>query len=254
MSREIAPARGWWNGDPVASAWHTALSASFPRGEAYFIESLRAFAEDTPAELQAPVAQFIAQEANHSREHIAFNRLVGSAGFDLKKIDARLARFIEDNRSAYRLINLVATCALEHFTAILAHDLLARPEALAGTDPQIAALWQWHAAEEIEHKAVAYDLWRHAAAPLAPRRRYMIRCLVMLKVTRNFLRERWRDTHELMAQQGLDGWRARWALLRYLAGPGGVLRRVGPAWAGWFRPGFHPWDVDDRALIPPHLR
>jgi predicted metal-dependent hydrolase len=51
---------------------------------------------------------------------------------------------------------------LEHFTAILAHELLARPAAPAQADPESAAMWRWHAIEEIEHQGVAYDTWRHA--------------------------------------------------------------------------------------------
>jgi predicted metal-dependent hydrolase len=77
----------------------------------------------------------------------------------------------------------------------------------------------------------------------------MVRALTMELVTRLFLRNRWVDTLDLLAQDGITGWRARVRLLHYLVVRPGVLRRVFPAWLGYFRPGFHPWDRDDRALI-----
>ncbi len=57
--------------------------------------------------------------------------------------------------------------ALEHFTAILAHQLLADPRHLEGAEKETADLWRWHAVEEIEHKGVAYDTWLHATRRLA---------------------------------------------------------------------------------------
>ncbi|HWU01556.1 MAG TPA: metal-dependent hydrolase [Novosphingobium sp.] len=247
---EFNTASRWWlGGDPIATAWHNALSASFPRGEAYFIESVRACRDDAPPALAAQIDAFIAQEANHSREHRAFNRLAEASGYDLSIIDARLAAFVEEARSPHAILNLVATAALEHFTAILAHDVLTHPQDYAGTPPELLALWHWHAVEEIEHKAVAFDTWQHAARRFSRSTRWKIRCLVMLRVTRNFLRQRTQDTLDLMAQDGITGRRARLRLWRWLLWSPGVLRRITPAWAAWFRPGFHPWDTDDRHLV-----
>ena len=52
------------------------------------------------------------------------------------------------------------TAAYEHFTAVLATGMLTHPEWLAGTSAELALLWRWHAVEESEHKAVAFDLYR----------------------------------------------------------------------------------------------
>lgn len=54
---------------------------------------------------------------------------------------------------------------------------------------------------------------------------------------------------ELLAQDGITGWKAKWGMFTYLAWKPGVVRRIFPAWLAYFRPGFHPWDHDDRALI-----
>jgi len=110
-------------------------------------------------------------------------------------------------------------------------------------------LWHWHAVEEIEHKGVAYDTFLHATRDWSGWQRWKLRALAMLNVTWNFWRNRWRDSLALLAQDGITGWKARWGLFSYLVFKPGIARRIFPAWLAWFKPGFHPWDLDDRALI-----
>ena len=248
FGREDKP-RWWLNGDPVATAWLNSLSATFPRGEAFFVESVRTFREGVPPRLAAEIRAFVAQEVNHSREHVAFNRAAVDAGYDLSAIDRHVAEWIETARGRPAIVSLAATIALEHFTAMMAHQFLSRPEYLAGADPESAAMWRWHAIEEIEHKGVAYDPFLHATRHLSRWRRWRIKSLVMLKVTRDFVGNRMRDALRLLAQDGLTGPRMRWRLVVHLFGPQGVLRRIFPAWIAYFLPGFHPWNHDDRALI-----
>merc|ERR1712023_408241 len=78
--------RRWWAGEPFGTAWHNALSATFPRGEAFFIEAVKAHREGADPKLEAEIRAFIKQEINHTREHIAFNRLAEDAGYDIKAI------------------------------------------------------------------------------------------------------------------------------------------------------------------------
>ncbi len=237
--------------DPVAAAWFAALSASFPRGEAMFIEAVRAHREGAPEPLASQIRDFIRQEVNHSREHIAFNRSAQDAGFDLARIDQRVAQMIGETQSQPAIVQLCVTMALEHFTAMFAHVFLNEPDSIAGAGGSMGGpdLWQWHAVEEIEHKGVAFDTWNHATRDWPARRRWIMRALVMLKVTWRFIGNRSADALELLAQHGITGWRARWRLFTYLTVRPGVLRRIAPKWLAYFRPGFHPWDHDDSALI-----
>jgi hypothetical protein len=241
--------RWWLNDDPIASAWHNALSSTFPRGEAFFVESVKACREGAPPRLAAEIRAFIAQEVNHSREHAAFNRAAQAAGYDLSAIDRLVSDWILMARHRPAIVNLAATMALEHFTAMMAHEFLSRPEYLRHADPESAAMWRWHAVEEIEHKAVAYDTYRHATRGWKRGKRWKLKAIVMARVTWNFVRHRIRDTLILLAQDGLTGRRVRWRLFAYLFWKPGVLRRVVPAWISYFLPGFHPWNQDDRALI-----
>jgi predicted metal-dependent hydrolase len=241
--------RWWLNGDPIATAWHNALSSTFPRGEAFFVESVKAFREGAPPRLAEEIRAFITQEVNHSREHVAFNRAASEAGYDLTEIDRLVAEWIDMTRGRPVIVNLAATMALEHFTAMMAHQFLSRPEYFARTDTDSAAMWRWHAVEEIEHKAVAYDTWLHATRGWSRWKRWKVKSLLMLLVTRNFVRHRFRDTLALLAQDGLTGFRVKWRLFAYLLWKPGMLRRILPAWLAYFLPGFHPWNHDDRALI-----
>ena len=255
FGRDEVRGRWWLGGDAVATAWHNALSASFPAGEAFFIETVRRFRDQVPAELAAQIDQFVKQEAHHTREHVAFNRQVTGAGYDIAAIDKRIADSLVQARTTHPVAQLLVTVSLEHFTAIFAHAMLARAgEQFDGASAETRAMWIWHAIEEIEHKGVAFDTYMHITRSLKPAKRWAIRSLVFFRVSRNFIANRVNDALALLAQDGITGWRAKARLWWYLLGTPGVLRQVALPWASYFRPGFHPWDHDDRALIAAHER
>ena len=251
FGRGTQPGRWWLGGDPIGSAWHNALSATFPRGEAYFIEAVKANRAGAPPKLEAEIRAFVKQEINHTREHIAFNRIAKDAGYDLDAIDRRVAARLAEINERAPILNLAATMALEHFTAMIANELLSNPKHLAGGG-EVADMWRWHSVEEIEHKGVAYDTWLHATRDWSRWKRWKVKSLMMVMVTKTFLGHRIDDTFNLLAQDGLTGlkWKAR--VLWYLIGSPGMLRRIFPSWCAFFLPGFHPWNHDDRALIDKH--
>jgi predicted metal-dependent hydrolase len=249
FGRGATTARWWLGGDPVGTALYNALSATFPRGEAYFVESVRAFREGAPPKLAAEIKAFTTQEVMHSREHVQFNRRAHEAGYDLAKLETRVEERLAITRDRPPVVNLAATMALEHFTAILAHELLSDPRHLDGADPESAALWRWHSIEEIEHKGVAYDTWLHATKDWPRFKRWKVKAKVMLFVTRNFVVDRTAGTLELLRQDGITGPRAWWRYLWFAWVRPGMLRRILGAWAAFFLPGFHPWKHDDRPLI-----
>ncbi|WP_126172385.1 metal-dependent hydrolase [Altericroceibacterium xinjiangense] len=242
-------ARWWLDGDPIATAWFNALSATFPRGEALFIESVKAFRDGAPPKLEAEIRAFIRQEINHTREHVAFNKAAVQAGYDMSRIDERVAALIAQVKDRPPIGWLAVTMALEHFTAMFAHEFLKHPQHFVGADVEQAELWRWHAAEEIEHKGVAYDVWLHATRGWSRWKRWKVKSMTMLLVTSNFVRHRFEDALDLLRQDGIAGWKAKARLIWYLVGKPGIMRRVAPAWLAYFLPGFHPWEIDDRALI-----
>ena len=249
FGREQATPRWWHGGDPYASALYNALSATFPKGEAFFVESVRAFREGADARLAAEIKGFTTQEAIHSREHAAFNSRAADSGYDLTKLDEQVEHRLSVTKSKPPIVSLAATMALEHFTAILAHELLKSPRHLKGADEESAELWRWHACEEIEHKGVAYDTWLHATREWTRWKRWKVKAQVMLYVTRNFVVDRTAGALELLRQDGITGVKAWVPLLWYMWGRPGMMRKIGGAWFKFFLPGFHPWDQDDRHLL-----
>ena len=249
FGRDAATPRLWHGGRVEATAIYNALSTTFPKGEAFFVESVRAFRDGAPPKLAEEIKAFTTQEAIHSREHDAFNRRAVDAGYDLGKLETRVEERLAITKGRPPVVSLAATMALEHFTAILAHQLLANPSHLEGADKETADLWRWHAVEEIEHKGVAYDTWLNATRHWPRFKRWKLKARVMLLVTRNFLVDRTGGALELMRQDGVTGFRAWRLLLTYLWVRPGMFRKIAGAWLKFFLPGFHPWNEDDRALI-----
>ena len=249
FGRDVATPRLWHGGRIEATAIYNALSTTFPAGEAFFVESVRAFRHGAPPKLAEEIKAFTTQEAIHSREHDAFNRRAADAGYDLSKLEAQVEKRLAVSRSRHPVVSLAATMALEHFTAILAHQLLANPRHLDGAEQETADLWRWHACEEIEHKGVAYDTWLFATRDWTRWKRWKVKAKVMLYVTRNFLVDRTAGSLELMRQDGVTGMRAWSLLLAYLWVRPGMFRKIAGAWGKFFLPGFHPWNEDDRHLL-----
>lgn len=249
FGRDIKPGRWWLGGDPIATAWHNALSATFPRGEAMFIEAVKAHRDGVPPKLEAEIRAFVKKEINHTREHVVFNKAAVEAGYDLEAIDRRIEELMAEIKKRPQIINLAATIALEHYTAMMAHEFLANPRHFKDAEPETAAMWRWHAMEEIEHKGVAFDTYLHATRDWSRWKRWKLKSLMMLVITKNFIGNRWKDSLALLEQDGLTGWKVKAKLAWYLFGTPGVLRKIAPAWFAYFLPGFHPWNLDDRALI-----
>ncbi|RYD52480.1 MAG: metal-dependent hydrolase [Sphingomonadales bacterium] len=248
FGRGAAQDRWWMAGDPVATAFHNALSITFPKGEAFFIESVKAFRDGASPRLAEEIKAFTLQEVMHSREHVAFNKRVIDAGYDLAPLEQVVDDMLVLIKQRPAIVNLAATMALEHYTAILASMILKDPRYFAGVDAEQADMWRWHAIEELEHKGVAYDTWLHATKDWSKWRRWKLKSLMMLLVTINFWKKRVDGAVELLRQDGLEKGARRRVWLYLLFTPG-LLRRIFPAWVAYFLPGFHPWNHDDRHLI-----
>jgi len=241
--------RHWHSGDPVATAWYNSISASLPRGEAFFIDTLREFRDQVPPKLSSEIKAFCAQEINHTREHVAFNRLVSDHGYNVESIDQGIQVMLALTEGRPIEFNLAITIALEHFAAIISRQLLTYPEYLDGADPVATEIWRWHATEEVEHKGLTYDVWLHATKDWSDWKRWRVKTLLAILITRKYFKNRVRDALGLMEQDGIPRWKGRLKLAWFLWGKPGMMRRMFGEWAAILKPGFHPWQHDDRALI-----
>lgn len=249
VGQDALTERHWVRGDPCFTAFFNALSAVFPHGETFMIRSLMPWVDRVPAPLNEEVKAFIEQEAGHAREHVAMNKALIGAGYAIEPLDRKIRAFVAFFEDASDIVKLTATMCIEHFTAIIAAELLENHRHLEGVEDEMRELWLWHAVEEVEHKGVAYDVWNYATKDWNPLRRYLWRSFFMLAVTTSFFINRTLGQIELLRQ---DGYAFSWSLrniLRAGFGKGGIGRNVLRPWAAFFRPRFHPWDKDDRLLL-----
>jgi predicted metal-dependent hydrolase len=237
---------GWHPAGRHVAHFFNALSVFFPEGEAFFIDSVLHYRDGIRSpRLAADVKGFIGQEGMHSREHRRYNRALVAAGLPVKELEARLGRHLEQVRARLSPEEaLGVTIALEHFTAILADALLSDDRVLDSADPRLAAVWRWHAIEETEHKAVAFDVFEQVMG--SDWRAYGVRARTMIGATLVFWFLVFRYHFALVRADGgagdLRGW---WRLFRFLwISPGGLRRIVRP-WLSYFRRDFHPWQHDN---------
>lgn len=240
----------WRHGnDPIATAYFNTLSASFPQGERFFIEAVRNCAAAASPELHKQIAAFTSQEFVHAREHVLFNRQATDAGYDLSKIEAFVKRELDFAKRRGPIGQLAITVTLEHFTAILGHLGLADPRHFEGASPENQRLWRWHAMEEIEHKAVAYDTYLAATKNWSAFGRWAMRCSTMVVSTVLFFVEIFYGVREHFRQDGINSFGTWLRFFHFLLVKPGVVRQMTWDYLAFYRPGFHPWQRDDRALI-----
>ncbi|MFZ5756869.1 MAG: metal-dependent hydrolase [Pseudomonadota bacterium] len=237
----------WFANDPYRTLLLTGLSATFPEGERFFVDSVRNFQDQvTDPELRQAIRGFIGQEAHHSKEHKVLNELMERKGYPMSKIDNMVRggmKFMRKHMSRER--QLAMTCALEHFTAILADQLLQnREEFIDRMDPRVAKIWAWHAVEETEHKAVAFDVFK------ATVNNEWIRRSQMALNTVEFLFFSTLHTVQLLRASGNAGKLQTWrSAFDFYWGKTGIFRKLGPAYRAYYRRDFHPWQHDNRERV-----
>ncbi|ADG98416.1 Uncharacterized conserved protein UCP07580 [Segniliparus rotundus DSM 44985] len=155
--------RHYVQGDLVMSHLVAMLSAVFPEGEEFFIRSVRRFADQiSDPELKRQVAGFIGQEVTHGREHRELNDRLQQMGYPTHHVDRAVRNGLKlFERFFSPQFCLAITAALEHYTAVFAETLLtdARAQEMLG-NTEVRRMLLWHAYEESEHRAVAFDVLR----------------------------------------------------------------------------------------------
>lgn len=237
----------WLGGDPVGTAVFNALSLTFPDGERMFMDAVKAYRDRLTGKLAEDARGFMVQEAIHSREHHQLNSLIDRDRYPVAEIEETIRGRVKMARDRGPMAMLISTIALEHFTAMMAEMHARHRDLFATTDPEIEKLWRWHAMEETEHKAVAYDVFLEVTKDWSPLKRYMIRCRAMALVTYMFTRNITRYAARLLETDGYTPEAALKAVKRYVWREPGIFSRGAKTYFAWYRPGFHPWDQDDRA-------
>lgn len=233
--------RFWHGGRRSVTRFFDNLSIFFPEGERFFVASVQAHRHtiERDPELRRQVRDFCGQEGVHGREHRRYNAMLRAQGIDVGAMEQRVVGILRLARLLPKRQQLAATCALEHFTALMGHVILREPRLLEGAHETMAALWRWHAAEENEHKSVAYDVFLAAGGT------YPERAIVMLVASAIFWAKVLEQQARFMAADGDLVSAEEWAaLIRYLFVDPGGMGEMWRLWLAWFRPGFHPSEID----------
>ncbi|GBE67560.1 hypothetical protein MFM001_40220 [Mycobacterium sp. MFM001] len=242
--------RHFVEGDIVLSHLTALLSAIFPPGEEGFIRSVRRFADHvTDPELKKRVAGFIGQESVHGQEHRRLNEQLVAMGYPLVRMfmfdhDSRRHKLIvrwENRVPGY--LHLASTAAAEHYTATLAQRMLSDEMQAIPGDPEVRNLLNWHAIEELEHKSVAFDVYRAVGGPEWIRIGVMavIYVLTIPIVTGGVILSIMMDPS---GWHPITVWRQTIGVFR-----GPLLKGVMADLRKYMRPGFHPDDIDTSELL-----
>ena len=254
----------WMQGSAGLTHFMTALSALFPAGEKFFIDSVRAVryhpAIKDNQELQKEISAFIGQEAMHTQEHVGFNASAQKYGHDVECLDRYTDKVIQGARKVFagvgkpfgitqEMVDLTATTALEHFTATIATQLLRNSHIQElMSDDTMKTMWLWHAIEENEHKAVAYDVFEgvfgQGTKAYLLRTSSLVAAMLTLFVVQNYFLFRLLKEDK---QLNLEAFKA---IYTYAYSPSkGIITGMGREMLAYFRPGFHPNDLDTISLL-----
>lgn len=235
----------FFDNDPFKTHFMNGLSILFPEGERFFIRSVLAYRDQIKdPKLLQEIKEFCSQEAQHTLVHEAMNALAARHGYPVAMLEGLVRRDLRrfskrgQKHNWARRAALAMTVCMEHFTAILAYQVLTNAHnTMQGLNPEVAALFKWHALEETEHKGVAFDVY-HATGG-SP---YFLR-FAMLLSSFFFLLGLFVNLTVLLYKDGsLWKWSTWKTGLQFTFGPRqGFLTRPFRDWLAFFKPGFHPW-------------
>lgn len=220
------------------SAFIGGLSSAFPAGEREFLDSVRNYRDQiTNPDLIKQVKGFIGQEGHHSHQHKMVNNELDRLGYNTDKVDQALKKVID--RRVKKLSNkwrLALTVAAEHVTAIMGEYVINHPEFLEGMEQPFKDLLLWHAVEEVEHKAVAFDVYMecegdikflHKATRISTR-------LLHFRLTRHMFILAFNTKH-------WSNWKDFKQTMIWMFGKKGMWRALRKPYKEYFTEGFHPW-------------
>ncbi|MCH7310561.1 metal-dependent hydrolase [Acinetobacter sp. ANC 4805] len=254
----------WVSGSAGLTHFMTGLSALFPDGEKLFIDSVRAVryhpAIKDNEKLQKEISAFIGQEAMHTQEHVNFNASAQKYGHDVETLERRTGVVIQTGRKLFaklvkpfgmtqEMVDLTATTALEHFTATIASELLRNPHIQElMQDKTMEYMWLWHAVEENEHKAVAYDVYEEifgrGVKAYALRNTALVVSMVAIFLTQSSF------VLKLLKDDGKLNFTELGMIYQYAYSPSkGIIAGMVGEMLAYFKPGFHPNDLDTVQLL-----
>lgn len=230
----------WFEQDPFKTRVADSLQLVFPDGERYFIESVRAYRNDiTDDTLKQAVADFIKQEAQHGIAHDKINQLLHEQGVPVVSMIAFAKKAMQHMTKEYsREFNIANTAATEHLTALMAKCFFENKHTMAGVDPYMRALFAWHAIEEMEHRAVCFDVMQDVAkVDERTRKLAMLQTSIFLPAFTLY------RTYLMLKADGFNVLKIAHMFRKgipWLFGKGGILAPIMQDYLDWYKADFHP--------------
>jgi len=234
----------WFANDPFKTRFFDAMSTIFPEGERFFISCVRDYRDQvSDPQLLQEIKDFMRQEGQHGIVHTQYNNRLKDQGIDVDRLERFTRHMLFNVARKYMPAaqTLAETAAAEHMTAIMAHGFFERKEVLEHADSRMRAMYAWHAMEEIEHKAVAFDVMSKIAKV-----GYLRRTFAMLIVTLGFNIHSLLNARYMLQVDGFSRWervklmtKGMWWLFK----PGGLYMPMLGHYVQYFKPGFHPWQT-----------
>ena len=158
--------------DGLVAAWNPRLpefafaansvSLLMPYAEPYFVRSVRAVLPELDGDLRAQAEDYVRQEASHHAQHRRFNDVITRGHPFLQRLERWMgSTYSWLGRTRSTKFNLAFAAGSEAIAYALARWTEPRlRELFDGADPVARDLYWWHLAEEVEHKSVAYDVFK----------------------------------------------------------------------------------------------
>ena len=232
--------RFWFAGDPFRTRVFDALSLTFPDGERYFIECVRLFRDKIQdPDLQARVADFIKQEAQHGIAHDKMNQLMKEQGMPVEQFTTTLKKIFRfELTKCSPQYNIAMTAAAEHLTALMAETFYSKRATLQEVHPYVRALLAWHSIEEMEHRDVAFDVMQQVGEVPEATRKFALAITTALMLGFTLYR-----ANVMLRCDGFNG-RQRLQLFRkglpWFLGRKGILTTMKKEYLDWYKSDFHP--------------
>lgn len=245
----LAKKPAWHSNDLVTSHFFSGLQATFPEGERFFIDAARdvrdKHKDKLPEDLLKQIQSFIQQEAFHGKVHDEWCQALIKLGFtQMTDFDAELKELrLEAKEHAPAMFRLSLTSAVEHYTASLAHLFLQKPEYIDGADKPFKYILLYHSLEEVEHKAVCFDLFQAAGG------RYPLRILGLVTASIQIAYQARKRHIYLLKASNAWNLKNHWKAWKFIWGWNGIVMNLVPYVLRYLKPNFHPWETDERKAL-----
>jgi len=236
--------KDYMNGNLADSHFFDGLNLLFPEGERFFMHAVRnGLNKIEDADLKQQARGFFGQEAQHALEHEKFFDVIEQNGYTFRSKLEKMNNFIIKMRDVLpKSLSLSITAGAEHLTAVLGATALV-DEDVAKAHPAMRDLIQWHAIEEIEHKAIAFDVYKATGGSYPVRVIGYLMALLFIHVT---------STHFVKDFLMQDGYSKREARKLLKQSQKGMLEKhtgLRQSLMAYFKPSFHPNDIDESSIV-----